>query len=101
MALVRHRRLFTWLIEHASTKHTIMLHSKAIPPKPRTALMQPVIWNINSSPHHYDLQRSRERNALKTYIVGKRENAINPLPDDNILDRSILKQIADDNLKCI
>ena len=26
---------------------------------------------------------------------------INPLPDDKILDLSELKQIADDNLKCI
>ena len=26
---------------------------------------------------------------------------INPLPDDKILDRSKLKQIADDTLKCI
>ena len=29
------------------------------------------------------------------------ENLVNPLPDDKILDRSKLKQIADDILKCI
>ena len=27
--------------------------------------------------------------------------SFNPLPDEKILDRSKLKEIADDNLKCI
>ena len=29
------------------------------------------------------------------------ENCVNPLPDDKILDRSKMKRIADDILKCI
>ena len=33
--------------------------------------------------------------------MGKGENAINPLPDKEILDWSKLKQIADDILRCI
>ena len=37
----------------------------------------------------------------ETFEKIEREKCFNPLPDDNILDRSKLKQTADDILKCI
>ena len=45
--------------------------------------------------------REKEKNAGNQHFSPFPANVFNPLPDDKILDQSKLKQIADENLKCI